>query len=112
MISKTTPRGQTPVWPLNPCPTHSAEAVGDPSWGPILLFVRTYLSMERQSGQRVSSHSLMPDGTFSLQVGAHRREGIKGAFSKTVSQKTTPWSPHGDVETATLPGDPALPTPL
>lgn len=85
MISKTTPRGQTPVWPLNPCPTHSAEVVGDASWGPILLFVRPYLSVERQSGQRVSSHSLMPDGNFSLQVGGHRREGTKGASRKTVS---------------------------
>ena len=65
----------------------------------ILLFVRPYLSVEGQSGQRVSSHSLMPDGTFSLRGGWHRREGTKGASSKTVSQKTVP---HGDVKTKPL----------
>lgn len=74
---------------------HSAEVVGDTFWGPILLFVRPYLSMERQSGQRVSTHSLMPDGTFFLQAREHRREGIKGASSKTISQKTTPGPPLG-----------------
>lgn len=78
---------------------HSAEVVGDTFWGPILLFVRPYLSMERQSGQRVSTHSLMPDGTFFLQAREHRREEIKGASRKTISQKTTPWSPLEDVET-------------
>lgn len=107
MISNTTPRGQTPVWPLNPCSMHSAEAVGDASWGPILLFVRLYLSVEGQSGQRISSHSLMPDGNFSLR-GVAEKGGDQGGLQQNRFPKDRP--PWGRENLATLPGDPALPT--
>lgn len=94
--------GQTPALPHNPSPVRPCSGRWEPaSWGPTLLFVRPHLSMEGQRGRRVSGHSryrCLTETSPSRTVWP-RSEGTKGASSKTISHKATPWYPSGDMET-------------